>query len=301
MAILRQDFKMLNFLIELMPKESQLDVWQKLLKLLNSKQNEKSASAGRCLERLTDINSYKTDEFTEYTWKHNCKSLIANKLYTSLSKALIESSRDTVISSIIVLMNMINFGSHTKMKENVKIFLTENGYQCLVALIDKIEKLDDDLVTLVSKLLRKLSDCQEKCEYFSNHEFKDMPLQLFDSLIKRLEKIREPLILYAFTDFMSNLIEFNPKMNIDLNNLKALTIIIISFLKLYHNNDNLMASLLRLISLLATCSSEIQNLLIEMGLSSFLIESLKSDVENLKILAIECIIQCCMLTTWLIV
>ena len=80
MAILRQDFKMLNFLIELMPKESQLDVWQKLLKLLNSKQNEKSASAGRCLERLTDINSYKTDEFTEYTWKHNCKSLIANKL-----------------------------------------------------------------------------------------------------------------------------------------------------------------------------------------------------------------------------
>ena len=276
-----------------MAKENQLDVWQKLIKLLSNKQNEISASASRCLERLTDINCYKTDQFTETMWKNNCKSLIANKLYSSLSTVLVQSTRDTAISSIIVLMNMINFGSHTKTKENVKIFLIENGYQCLIALITKIEKLDDDIVILVSKLLRKLSDCPEKCEYFSNHEFKDMPLQLFDSLIKGLEKIRQPLILNAFADFMSNLIEFNPKMHIDLSNLKTLTMLIISFLKLYHTDENLMASLLRLISLLATCSPEIQNLLIEMGLSSFLIESLKSDVENLKILSIECIIQCC--------
>jgi hypothetical protein len=296
---------MLSYLIKLYKtKEKELDVWTKLIKLLTSKVNDISASAGRCLEKLTDITSYKEEEneeeaSNETSWLYNCLSLIENNLYSALSKVMMESTRDTVISSMIVLINCLDYGTYIKAHENVKIFLKEDGYNCIIMMISKLEKMDEDSVLLMNKVLKKLSDSKEKCEYFSDKDFKDKPQKLFDCLIKCLEKVtNNQTTMFSITDFISNLLEFNEYMQVDLNNLINQTKMIMSFLKSFHTNENLVSSLLRNISILATRSPEVQNLLIQLGLSSFLIESLKSDSENLKILAIECIIQCCKLNTF---
>lgn len=293
-VILRQDFKMLNYLIELYnTKENELQIWAKLIKLFTSKLNDISASAGRCLESITNMNCYQKDEYEQSMCISNCSSLIENNIYHSLSKVLIESTKDTVLSSFIILLNMIDYGTYTKLNENLKIFLKEDGYVCLINLVSRIDKMDDDLIQLMSKLLGKLSDCKEKCEYFSHKQFKDSLKHLFDALIKSLEKMNNKAVLISFTTFISNLLQHNTQMDIDLNNLKFLARLIMSYLNSYQSDEGLIASLLRLVALLAKFSNEIQSLLIELGFSTLLISSLKSDSENLKTLAMECIIQCC--------
>ncbi len=175
---------MLSYLIKLYKtKEKELDVWTKLIKLLTSKVNDISASAGRCLEKLTDITSYKEEEneeeaSNETSWLYNCLSLIENNLYSALSKVMMESTRDTVISSMIVLINCLDYGTYIKAHENVKIFLKEDGYNCIIMMISKLEKMDEDSVLLMNKVLKKLSDSKEKCEYFSDKDFKDKPQKL---------------------------------------------------------------------------------------------------------------------------
>lgn len=301
-VIMRQDFKMLSYLIDLYNKrERELDVWSKLIRLFTSKINEVSASAGRCLECLTSLEYYDTPEFNETVWLKNCVALIENNLYKSLSKVLTESSRDTILSGFIILLNMMDYGSFTKKSENLKQFLQEDGYQCLISLVAKIEKMDNDLIILMSKLFKKMSDSRAECEYFSNRDFKDLPKQLFDCLVNGLEKISNQLILNAFTYFISNLLEFNPKMEIDLHNLKHLTKIILKYLKKYESDENFAASLIRLTSLLANRSNEIQTLLIELDLSNLLIGLLRSDSENIRSISMNCIIQSCELDYFILI
>lgn len=104
-AAIRQDLKMLNYLINLNDPKLNPYIWPNLVRLLAYSEDEMrdmSTAAIRSLESLTDHCLYKTEPYTEQMWIRNCADLVKNNIFKVLAKIITEFPKDHASAFIII-------------------------------------------------------------------------------------------------------------------------------------------------------------------------------------------------------
>lgn len=115
-AAIRQDFKMLNYLINLNSSSLNPYIWPYLVRLLaytEDEMREMSTAAIRSLESLTDHCLYKNEPYTEQMWTRNCAGLVKNNIFKVLSKIITDFPKEHV-GGIFVLFNPFRHIAHLR-------------------------------------------------------------------------------------------------------------------------------------------------------------------------------------------
>lgn len=98
-AAIRQDFKMLMYFVKLNNPDLSPFMWANLIKLIASTEDEgreMCLAASRCLENVTDIRFYNSEEYTSELWVKNCQDLLSSVIFKTLSKIISEYPTDQV-------------------------------------------------------------------------------------------------------------------------------------------------------------------------------------------------------------
>lgn len=285
-AAMRQDLKLLYYVLG--SKDFEINVWRKVLQLFAVDSEEISGSAGRTLERLTEI----SDKNAEETWSRNMKSLLENELIVTMCKVLQLNYKETLISAFIILLNVIEYIDRIKQYDSCKNFAKSGLLSGMIRFL-KIDSSgnmieDSDLVCLCGKVLEKMSNCEEICTAIFGTAF-DLTQNMIQTIYKLINKVTDGNLLFSFVNFLSNVLEFGTKANIQVPGQPALVTTIISMYNHVRDNYHFMKSLLRITMALSNCSTELQSQFVRDGLSVHLSEAINSNNNDIKELSIMCI------------
>ena len=286
-AAIRQDFKLVNYFINLNDQNLNPYIWPGLIKILVATDIEPDMclAACRCLEKLTDPVQYKTPEYTTSMWNRNCKCLISNGIFKAIAKIINESHDDQALSILIIMLNLMEYNLLEDNGENVYLYLRQDGYVSLINYLDQLEGKEEEIVCLFGKLLNKLGQKRVDAQAFMRVEFGELPEAFFQSLIKALKLIKDPSSIYSYIDFLINMIDFNTRgVDINFDVWKSTVTFIIQCAKKYSGHEHLIASFLRLTCSLINFLPVIKYKFIEDGLALFINETLKQDSEQLRVI-----------------
>ncbi len=178
-AAIRQDFRMLVFLINLDNPGLSHYIFPSLVRLISVAEDdarEFTLAAARSLEMLTDRSLYNSiDEgLTEDRWSLNCSKLIAGGIFKVLAKVINDFAKENVISAFVVLINLFEWSGYTGRQDTAVLFFRQTGYVCLINFLDVVRFREKELVCIFGRLLHKIGSCEPDAQAFFRREFADI-------------------------------------------------------------------------------------------------------------------------------
>ena len=286
-ASLRQDLKIIEYLINM--SVSGINVWKQLLQTFTSESEDISGSVGRTIEKLVEMPTEISDQAKMNNWKRNINNFIQNNLSATLCKVLQQRNKETLISAFFITINFLDYAESENLDDVVKQF-TKAGILHILPSFMKIDQnpIDLDLVCLCGKVLDRLTRTNEMLKNTFGIA-NDLVQNVYQAVFKIIQKLRNPVVLFSYLDFLTNLIKFGKSSNIQLQNLSTLVSALMPLYRECSNDVHLFRSILRLTIALSLDSNDLQSQFVKEGLAIYLGIALKHGSAELKELSITCI------------
>lgn len=288
-AGMRQDLKLLNFLLNL--PDSGINVWKRLIQAFASDFDDVSSSIGRTIEKLTELPPDRTHENAMAAWKKTMKNFIDNEFLVTMCKVFQLKSKETLISAFLVFLNYIEYVEIEKAFDLNKQYIKAGGMQVLSQFLksDNANQFayDNDLICLCGKVLSRLSSTIEMCQSSFSVAI-DLTQNIYQNILKLLQKLRNANTLFSYLDFVTNLLKFSKSINIQIPNLGMLVSALIPLYRECNDSFHMFNSLLKLTLAISRESNELQSQFVKEGLTAYLALALKHSSPQLKELAIKC-------------
>ena len=284
-ASLRQDLKMIEFLINL--PLSDINVWKQLLQTFTIESEEISGSVGRTIEKLTECPTEQSEQKMNI-WRRNLKSFIDNNLLSILCKVFQQRHKETLISAFFVNLSLIDYVERENLYELMKQFVKNGILQILCGFLKTEQNIDLDLICLCGKVFDRFSRTSDILKS-TFAQANDVTQLIYQGVFKVIQKIRNPIVLFSHLDFLTNLLKFGKPLNILLSNLPTLVAALMPLYRECSQDNHLFRSILRLTIALSLDSNELQTQFVKEGLSIYLGNALKHGSTELKELSIQCI------------
>jgi hypothetical protein len=121
-AALKQNMKIVEFFLEHFNevktnKNDKNIVWEKIIRLLDSKHDDIQTSAAKIIEHSTTHIINKNDEHENNTsiWLKNCQDIYSiERLYEVLNRLLKRPLKETRLSGLFLVLNLIEFSNYIK-------------------------------------------------------------------------------------------------------------------------------------------------------------------------------------------
>jgi hypothetical protein len=268
-AVLSQNERTIQYIIDLPVSSEDYNVWKPLFKLLLSIKDDESIICGRMLELLTRRTS--SNSLISPHWS----PMVENGLLSTLIQIFaLSKNEDLLMSASLLLLNVI-----TELPEIKNDFKTiKNAFSTL---LKHTRSTNTEILTLLGRILANLST--EKSLIDSMVE-----QGLIESLMILIDKQRSPPIIYFYFDCLTNVVSNSYRYQQKLGHSKDF-LLLITNVYLEEYDLNLSLAVIRFIRQLSKHNEHIQNILAQYGACEHLLGALSASSKELQQVSIEAI------------
>ena len=272
-AVLSQNERTFNYIIDLPISSEEYNVWKPLFKLLLSIKDDESIICGRMLELLTRRPSSNSPISPHWI------PMIENGLLPTLIQIFaLSKNEDLLMSASLLLLNVVTELPETK--NDLKTI--RNSFS---ALLKHTRSTNTEILTVLGRILASISTEKSLIDHMVEQG-------LIECLMTLIDKQRSPPIIYSYFDCLANVVSNSYAYQHKISYSKDFLLLITS-VYLEEFDLNLSLSVIRFIRQLSKNNEQIQNVLAQYGACEHLLGALSASSKELQQVSIEAIQSLC--------